>query len=378
MSAELWLYVIAGLTGVTCALAGLFLVLRRMAMMADAVSHSILPGLVAGFWLANGPNLLVGFLGAVAAGMVTVAAVELLTKSKNVREDSAIGLVFPAMFALGVLWISSSFSNVHLDTDSVLFGEITTAAYDRLVVSGADYGPRSVWGLAFALLIVGTFLAVFKKELVAATFDPGFARFSGISPSVVHFSLMAVVATVTVAAFTAVGAILAVALVIVPTVCASLLSRKLGTVVWLAGVIGVVMSAVGTWTAIQADVSISGMIATLLGVLFVGCVAFAPGRGIVAAIIRRKRQGLEYAAQALAIHLAQHEGRSGEEAECHADHLVDELGWSAVWTETVVRWSVEEGWVVNDSGRLQLTSEGRKTVNTVARQIGLPLEVVGA
>ena len=119
-----------------CALAGIFLVLRRMAMMADAISHAVLPGLVAGFVLAHAANLarggelLASFVGAIAAGLLTVVLVEALTKSRRVKEDAAMGVVFPALFALGVFVISKYLANVHIDTDAVLFGEIAFTPFD--------------------------------------------------------------------------------------------------------------------------------------------------------------------------------------------------------------------------------------------------------
>src|SRR5918998_1590562 len=157
----------------SCALIGAFLVLRKMAMMADAISHAILPGLVAGYFLAEGPDLLAGFLGAAAAGMVTVTLVEILSRSGRVKEDAAIGLVFPALFALGTFLVSKFFGNVHLDTDAVLYGEIAFAPFDRLVVGGYDIGPQPLWVLGGLTLINLVFVAVFYKELKLATFDAG-------------------------------------------------------------------------------------------------------------------------------------------------------------------------------------------------------------
>src|ERR671917_596734 len=163
----------------SCALVGAFLVLRKMAMMADAISHAILPGLVAGYFLAHGPNLLAGFLGAAAAGMLTVSLVELLNRSGRVKEDAAIGLVFPALFALGTFLVSKYFANVHLDADAVLYGEIAFAPFDRLVAGGYDVGPRPLWVLGALSVVNFLFVAVFYKELKLATFDPALAATLG-------------------------------------------------------------------------------------------------------------------------------------------------------------------------------------------------------
>jgi manganese/zinc/iron transport system permease protein len=222
MSPEIVVILTGVLAAASCALLGAFLVLRKMAMMADAISHAILPGLVAGYFLAHGPNLVAGFLGATAAGLVTVSLVELLNRSGRVKADAAIGLVFPALFALGTFLISKYFANVHLDTDAVLYGEIAFAPFDRLIFGGYDWGPQPIWILGGLALINLLFVAIFYKELKLATFDAGLAATLGFSPALIHYALMTLVSLTTVGAFTAVGAILVVALLIVPAATAPL------------------------------------------------------------------------------------------------------------------------------------------------------------
>src|SRR5829696_5940786 len=177
--------IIAGiLVATACALLGTFLVLRRMSMMADAISHAILPGLVAGFFFANGPNLLAGFIGAAFASILTVSLVEAIQKSGRVGNDSAIGIVFPAMFALGTALVSRLFANVHLDADAILYGNIEFSAQDTLLVNGLNLGPQSFWLMGMLLLINLLFVTLFYKELKIATFDPGLSSTLGFSPQV--------------------------------------------------------------------------------------------------------------------------------------------------------------------------------------------------
>ena len=366
MSPLITLYFIAGLTALTCALAGVFLVLRRMAMVADAISHSVLPGLVAGFWFASGPNLLAGFIGAVAAGLVTVWAVEALSKSRNVREDAAIGLVFPAMFAAGVLWISLQFANVHLDTDAVLFGEITLAPFTRLHIGHTDLGPQSLWLLGLSLILNAGFLYLFKKELKFSTFDPVLSRLQGFRPAVIHYSLMTIVAITTVAAFTAVGAILAVALIIVPTVIASLFSQRLNHVIALSIGFSLLCAVVGTSLAVQVDLSISGLIATLLGVVFVGGLLLAPRQGIFARRIQLKQQKREYAIRALISHLFTHAGEEDEALESSMEHLHTELGWEHAWATQIAEMAERQSLIKRHGNRLVLTKVGIATATAIA------------
>jgi len=153
---------IAAVTAAACALPGVFLVLRRMAMMSDAISHSILLGIVIGFFVVESTTspLLIFF--AAAVGLLTVVLVESLQRTGLVREDAAIGIVFPLLFSIGVILISKYASNVHLDLDAVLLGELAFAPFDRLQVSGWDLGPKGLW-------VMGTILAL-NLALVVAFF----------------------------------------------------------------------------------------------------------------------------------------------------------------------------------------------------------------
>lgn len=337
MSPLLWIYIITGLAGFTCALAGAYLIIRKSAMIADAISHSILPGLVAGFWIANGPNLLTGLIGALLSGMLTVWLVEYLTGKRRIKQDAAIGLVFPFLFALGVIWISQDFSNVHLDTDSVLFGEVTLAPFDRLKLGGTDLGPQAIWLLSFALIITTAFLTLFRKELKLATFDPLLATVSGFAPIALHYGLMTIVSVSTISAFAAVGAILTVALVIIPAATARLLSHHVSGVLRISSLVGLTTSLLGTWIAFTFDLSISGMIATLLGIIFSATAILAPRNGILAQTKLRQRDQINQAIQALIIHLEAHQNTPEEATENTISHLTAELGWSNSWTQTVMQ-----------------------------------------
>lgn len=358
----------ASLAAAACALAGVFLVLRRMAMMADAISHAILPGLVAGYVLARGPNVFMGFLGATAAGLLTVFLVETLARSRRVREDTAIGLVFPALFALGVLIISRFFANVHLDTDAVLFGEIAFVPLDTWEVNGRNLGPTALWTLGALTAVNALFLLLFYKELKMATFDPGLAAALGFVPGLIHYGLMGMVAVTTVGGFTAVGAILVIALIILPPVTASLLTRQLPVLIGLSVVVGVAGALLGYYLAALWDVSVSGMIVAALGALFGVTLLFAPGRGIVAQAVRRRRQRAEFAQQMLVVHLATHEGTESEADESRADHLEEGLRWRPGAARGIIGRAEGDGLVTREGDALQLTPEGRELAEQVTNR----------
>ncbi|NRA93855.1 MAG: metal ABC transporter permease, partial [Psychroserpens sp.] len=162
-NAQIEIQIIASLVAVACAIPGVFLVLRKMAMISDAISHSILPGIVIGFFLTqdlNSPLLI--FLAALT-GVITVVLVEYIQRTGLVKEDTAIGLVFPVLFSLGVIMIAKNANDVHLDIDAVLLGELAFAPFDRLVISGTDVGPKSLWVISIILLITLSLLYAFFK-----------------------------------------------------------------------------------------------------------------------------------------------------------------------------------------------------------------------
>lgn len=284
------------LCAAACALPGAFLVLRRMAMMTDAISHAILPGLVAGYVIASGPNLLTGALGATAAAIVTVTLVEALQRTRWLDGGAAMGIVFPAMFALGTVLVSRWFANVHLDTDAILYGNIEFAFFDRLVIAGRDLGPRSIWVMSVLLAINLALLGFLYKELKVTTFDPGMAAMLGISPAVVHYVLMLALSVTTVGAFTAVGAILVVALVIVPAATARLLTDRLPAMIGLSVVIGALAAWTGFELALWLDTSVSGAMVTMLGAFFGLALLLSPSQGLIATALRRRANARRFAA----------------------------------------------------------------------------------
>lgn len=361
--------IIAVLTAVACALAGVFLVLRRLAMLSDAISHAILPGIVVAFFLTgslSSPWLLIG---AAATGVLTVFLVETLHRTGRVREDAAMGLVFPALFSLGIVLITRYAGDVHLDTDAVLLGELAFAPFDRLIVGGHDLGPRHMWVMTAVTAINLTFVSLFFKELKLATFDAELAAVMGLAPTVVHYGLMTVVSITVVGAFDAVGLILVVALMIGPAATALLLTDRLNRVLWIAALLGAIAAVIGQGLALWLDASIAGCIAVGTGLVFATVFLFAPDRGLFAVLRRRRSQRWQFAQVMLTIHLAQHEGRPEEPEESRIDHLYGrEVGWTPEFTLRVVDLAVSAKLVMRDGDHLRLTDAGRtEAARTLAR-----------
>ena len=358
-SGQIEIQILAVVVAVACALPGTFLVLRRLALVSDAISHSILLGIVLGFFLVGNVNSPLLLVGAALVGLLTVMLVAVLQRTGLVKEDAAIGLVFPALFSIGVILISRYADDVHLDVDAVLLGELAFAPFDRLVFWSWDWGPVSLVVMSVILVINVAAIATFWKELKLSTFDPALAVALGFAPALVQYGLMSMVSLTAVGAFDAVGSILVVALMIAPPATAYLLTDSLPRLLLLASGIGAASALSGYWLAYLLDASIAGAMATMTGAFFAAAWLLAPGRGLVAAARRSARQRLEFAQTMLAIHLANHEGLPEAEIESRVEHLYGHLRWEPSFAERIVRGAERRGLVRERDGSLALTEAGR-------------------
>jgi manganese/zinc/iron transport system permease protein len=366
--ADIDIQLVAMVTAVACALPGVFLVLRRMAMMSDAISHTVLLGIVLGFFLVGDLNSPLLIVGAAAMGVLTVSLVALLERTRLVKEDAAIGLVFPALFSLAVILISRYAGDVHLDTDAVLTGEIALAPFNRLYIYGYDLGPTGVYLMGVILLLNLLFIVLFYKELKLTTFDAGLAAALGFAPSILHYSLMSLVSITVVGAFDIVGSVLVVALMIAPPATAYLLTDRLPRMIGLSALVGVISAIMGYWIAIAMDASIAGSMAAVAGVLFVLVFLFSPERGMLAIARRRAEQRWLFAQTMLTIHLLNHEGTPEAEQEAQVVHLQEFLRWQPDFAARVVRKAVERQWVIRHNGHLELTASGREHASAAMLQ----------
>ncbi len=282
-SPQVEIILIAVLVSVTCAIPGVFLVLRKMSLMSDAISHSILLGIVLSFFIVKdlaSPLLIVG---AAIVGLFTVILSESLKNTGKVKEDASIGLVFPLLFSIAVILISKFAGRVHIDSDAVIAGEIAFAPFNRLLLFGFDFGPKALWVVLGVLGLNLLYIILFYKELKLVTFDKGLAKSLGFSVGFMHYSLMGLVSLTSVGVFDVVGAILVVALLIAPAATAHLLTKKLFSMILLSALIGG-LSAIGGYIVSNLfNASISGSIATMTGVFFILAFLFSPvdNRGVL-------------------------------------------------------------------------------------------------
>lgn len=361
MMPQLEIQLIAVVTAVACALPGVFLVLRRVSMLSDAISHAILPGIVVAFFITEDLNSPLLIVAAAATGVLTAALIETLSRTRRVREDAAIGLVFPFLFSIGVILIARFASGVHLDIDAVLLGELAFAPFNRFIAAGFDMGPKALWIMGSILVANLAFITIFYKELKLSTFDPALAAALGFSPALLHYLLMAAVSVTAVGAFDAVGSVLVVALIVGPPATAYLLTDRLSLMLAISAGIGAAAAVGGYWAAHAVDASIAGSMASAVGFIFLFTFFFAPEQGLVAAARRRSDQRRRFAQQMLLVHLLHHEHTPEEQRECRPDHLRDHLRWSDELAERAIRTAKRERLVEQKGPLLHLTELGRMT-----------------
>ncbi|PAB57144.1 metal ABC transporter permease [Anaeromicrobium sediminis] len=361
LSPQTEIQLIAIVVAVACAIPGVFLILRRMSMMSDAISHTILLGVVLGFFITHDLTSPLLILGAALMGTITVYLVELIYKSKLVSEDASIGLIFPFLFSIGVILISMNAGDVHLDTDAVLLGEIAFAPFNRFIVGGQDIGPKALYVMSSILVLNIIYLTLFYKELKLSTFDEKLALVLGFSPIFIHYSLMTLVSITAVGAFDSVGAVLVVAFMVGPPATAYLLTDDLKKMIFLSIGIGGVSSVLGYWTAAFFDVAIAGSMAVMVGVTFLIVFIVAPNRGLLSIMKIRKKQKSTYATISFLMHIINHENTHIEETESSIYTIKDHLGWDNTFLDDVVNRAKENQYItINEEGIIKPTLSGKE------------------
>lgn len=284
---DLWIILIGALVACSCSILGCFLVLRKMSMIGDAISHSVLPGIVLAFLFSGSRDSWIMMVGAAAIGLVTVFLIQMFQNS-GVQSDASIGVVFTALFAVGVVLVSIFTRQVDLDLDCVLYGEIAYAPWDTLQINGYELGPKAVWGIGSSLLLNLVVIGLFYKQFKLCSFDPALAAALGIPVALFHYLLMGLVSLSTVASFESVGAILVVGMIIVPAATAYLLTERLSIMIVISMIVGIISSAGGYYIAYLFDASIAGSMISVAGGIFLIVFLFSPTHGVIVKQWRRK------------------------------------------------------------------------------------------
>ncbi|MBX7256166.1 MAG: metal ABC transporter permease [Candidatus Hydrogenedentes bacterium] len=289
MTIGMWIVLIGCLASASCALVGCFLVLQRQAMMGDAISHSVLPGIVIAFLLTGSRNTLPMLVGAGALGLITAFLTNALERHGKLQSDASMGVTFTWLFAIGVILVSAFAGQVDLDAECVLYGEIENAPLNVVFMGDTPIGPRAAWILGAIAIANVAFITLGYRQLKLCAFDPALAAAIGINVSLWHYLLMGFVSLTTVGAFESVGAILVVALLVVPPNTAYLLTDRLSRMLVLSVLVGMASSVGGYFLAAWLDGSTAGAISVVSGLLFVLAALFSPAHGAIPKYFARRR-----------------------------------------------------------------------------------------
>lgn len=276
-----WAMATAAVVSAAAAMVGTLLVVRRMSLLGDAISHAVLPGIVVAVLAGGRPGGPLVIVGAVVAALVTVWLTQVLRDGVGVAEDAGAGVVFTTLFALGVVLVTAAAARIDLDPGCVLYGILELVPFDTISVGGWDVPRAFLTGLA-VLVLIGLGLLVSWRLQVFVAFDADAARAAGMPVAAATIALLAATAMTAVAGFEAVGAILVVAMLVVPAAAAELLGRRLSRVMAVAVALAVVGSVLGYLAAWKWNTNAAGMIAVVLGVEYVMAVIFAPEEGLLA------------------------------------------------------------------------------------------------
>lgn len=352
-------------TALATSIVGVFLVLRSLAMTTDAISHTILLGIVLAFFITDdirSPWLIVG---ASIVGVLTVYIIELVSKTQLVRQDASIGIVFTALFALAIILISKYAGDVHLDLDIVLMGEVIFAPFNRVEILGLNI-PNALWQMSIILLIDALFILIFYKELKVSTFDPKFAFIAGFSTTLIYYVLMTLASITAVAAFDAVGSILVINFFVAPALTAYLFAKRLGTMIVCTMLFAVINSVSGYLVGITFDLSIAGVTSFIAFITFMIVFLLNPN-GFISRKVKTVKQKREFTRSMILMLMNEkgHESLTNEEIILHFN--LDNRSFDKHMGYLMVNDYVERA-----NGFYTLTERGEEYTHYTRVKYGLP------
>lgn len=258
----------ASLVAINCALMGSFLVMRKMVMIGDAISHAVLPGIFIAYYVSGSTASIPILVGAAFSGILATLMIEWFTKKARLQSDAAIGISYTLLFAIGIVLISKFGANADLDQQCVLYGEIEYVSLWLKPIIGSFMLPQQAIILLVVCLLLIIAVVIGYKGLFITTFDPNFALSTGVAVTFWHYFLMSGVSLTTVVSFESVGAILVIAFLSGPPAIAYLLTEDFKKMLVLACIVGIACSAAGYYAAKWINVSVAGSISTVIGIAF--------------------------------------------------------------------------------------------------------------
>ena len=367
-----WIVTAGALCALSASLLGNFLVLRKMSMLGDAISHAVLPGLAAAFFLSGRRGSLPMFLGAVVVGVLTALFVQWIRGFGKVDEGASMGVVFTSLFALGLIMIVQAADQVDLDPGCVLYGAIELTPLDTRSIAGWEV-PRVVVMLSVVLLVNLLFVLLLFKELKITSFDPALATSTGFHAGWMHYVLMTLVAVTAVASFESVGNILVVAMFVVPPAAAYMLTDRLSVMIALSGLLAVASAVLGhvgalvvpAWLGYRSTTT-AGMMAVAAGGLFLLAALFAPRHGVLIKLVRHWALAWRILAEDVVGLLYRMEERLGRTSPTRLD-LQGILMSGRIATQFVLAVHRLRGIVRSTPQGILLTDRGRRQARGIVR-----------
>ncbi|PCD07261.1 iron ABC transporter [Peribacillus simplex] len=285
---DFWIILVGALVAGSCSVLGCFLIVRKMTLIGDAISHSVLPGIVLAFLITGTRDSVPMLIGAAALGLLTVFLIQLF-QSSGVQSDAAIGIVFTSLFATGIVLVSLYTQQIDFDLEHVLYGEIAYTPWNTMTIAGIEAGPKAVWIVGSCFILNLILILLFFKQFKLVSFDPSLAAAMGIPVLFFHYLLMSLISLTTVASFDSVGSILVVGMLIIPAATAYLLSDRLSRMILVSIGVGGLSSVIGYYSATILDASISGCMVGSSAILFGLAFLFSPGNGVVSLLLKRRK-----------------------------------------------------------------------------------------
>ncbi len=367
-----WIVAVAVLCAVASALLGNFLVLRRMSMLGDAITHAVLPGLAVAFFISHSRSSLPMFIGAVIVGILTAFFTEWIRRVGRVDEGASMGVVFTSLFALGLVMIVQAADKVDLDAGCVLYGAIELTPLDTVFVLGRPL-PRAFLTLGVVTVVNLLFVILFYKELKLSSFDPALATTTGFNASLMHYLVMVLVAVTAVASFESVGSVLVVAMFIVPPSAAYMLTDRLHVMIGLSLVLAVLSAVLGhigalvvpAWFGYQSTTT-AGMMAVAAGGLLMIAVLLGPRHGILVKLVRRQLLSLRILADDV-VALLYRTGEKGEPAAAGLAELQKTLFCNQWSLRGALAWLQRRGAIERVDDMVTLTEQGHLQAQNLVR-----------
>ena len=264
---ELWIIFAGILVAVSSSLLGSFLILRKSAMIGDAISHAVLPGIILSFMIFKTLNPFLSAIGATIFGILCALLIEMLVNKMKLQKDVAIGLTYISLFSLGIILISIFGKKIDVDKECVLYGEIIFVALEKINILGFDI-PEKVLILFINLIVVIVFLSICYKGLLITTFNSDYAKSLGISTSKWNYLLIFITSFSIILSFESVGAILVLAFLVLPPSTSYLICNKLKKILKISVLISIISSILGYFFASLLNLSVSASIAFVMGLIF--------------------------------------------------------------------------------------------------------------